>query len=95
MFLLNVQEKLTNQNYHSYNIYKCLKTNKKLLKTKFYQLRYNLWAKFFTKHICKWVLLQWNSKKKNHYEQNSSTDMFPSFSHKVVEIVISNVITFE
>ena len=59
--------------------------DQKQLKTKFYQLKYKLWAKFFAKHLCEWVLLLQSSKKEqNHSKQNSSTGV-SNFTHWVVE----------
>ena len=40
---------------------------------------------FFAKHICEGVSFQWSSKKEKNTKQNSSTDIIPSFTHKVVE----------
>ena len=34
-----------------------------LMDDKFYQLKYNLWAKLFAKQTCKWVSFQWSTKK--------------------------------
>ena len=55
----------------------------KQLKTKFYQLKYSLWAKSLRNTSWRsFPLVKQN--RKNHSEQNSSKDMFPNWT-KVVE----------